>query len=110
VPVSKRRKKKRTRSVSPPVSKETLVTRKTGKLSRQRLALYIISALVVLAMAVGVIVSAFAPAPVTQGAPTTETPIAEPAADEQATPAEKESTAEATVESSSATEEPNAEN
>lgn len=111
MPVSKKRKKKRTKSVSPPVSKEVVVARKSGKLSKQRLALYIISALVVLAMAVGVIVSAFAPAPVIQGGPTTDdTSIVEPATSEQAAPTENGSTPAATEESSSATEELNAEN
>ncbi|MCG3211133.1 MAG: hypothetical protein FOGNACKC_04770 [Anaerolineae bacterium] len=56
MPESKKRKKKRTKSFGPPSSKQELSTKKKG-LSRQQITIYVISALVILSMAIGFIVS-----------------------------------------------------
>ncbi len=56
MPESKKRKKKRTKSFGPPPSKQELSTKKKG-LTRQQITIYVISALVILSMAIGFIVS-----------------------------------------------------
>lgn len=58
MPVSKKRKKKRTKSYGPPPSKKELAAKSKG-FSRQQILIVVISALVILSMAIGFVVSGF---------------------------------------------------
>jgi len=90
VPVSKHRKKKKQRKTGPPPPKSVINAPKK-KLSKQQIAIYIISALVVISMAVGLLLSGNsrrAPVPTTAPVDVENLLIETPAPGGEATPVE----------------------
>lgn len=100
MPVSKKRKKKRIKPSGPPLPKSELSAKKK-KLSRQQILIYVFSALVILSLAVGFVISSVGSQPVQPGAPgsTQNTLTSTPATPAEETTEKSETAPETTSES-----------
>jgi hypothetical protein len=99
VPVSKKRKKKRIKPSSPPLPKSELGVKKK-KLTRQQILIYIFSALVILSLAAGFVISSVGQQPV-QPALDQNMLILTPTVQSEESQPETEATTETTPESES---------